>query len=164
MDMVGRNRDDKGEQANTVYLVGSDRISTELHNLSEEANASQSPPLTLDYELNDPTDLEQVYYRSDHFEFAKEGVPALYPDDGIDYVGKPAGWGLEQRAKYTREDYHKPSDEVKPDWDLSGMVEDAQMLFLVGYRVANDPKMPEWRPGNEFRAKREESLRKAAVK
>ena len=99
------------------------------------------------------------YYRSDHFEFAKEGVPALYPDDGLDYIGKPEGWGLEQRAKYTAEDYHKPSDQVKPDWELSGMVDDAKLYFLVGYRVANDPKMPEWKPGTEFKAKREQQLK-----
>ena len=55
-------------------------------------------------------------------------------------------------------DYHQPSDEVKPDWDLSGAAEDAQLLFVVGYRVANADRMPEWKPGNEFRAKREEML------
>ena len=101
------------------------------------------------------------YYRSDHFEFAKEGVPALYPDDGLDYIGKPEGWGLEQRAKFTAEDYHKPSDQIKPNWDLSGMVDDAKLYFLVGYRVANDPKLPEWKPGTEFKAKREASLQQA---
>ncbi|HEY8461667.1 MAG TPA: M28 family peptidase, partial [Blastocatellia bacterium] len=65
LDMVGRNRDDKAEEANSVYLVGSDRISTELHNITVESNASLARPLKLDFELNDPTDLEQVYYRSD---------------------------------------------------------------------------------------------------
>jgi len=101
------------------------------------------------------------YYRSDNFEFAKEGVPALYPDDGLDYIGKPEGWVLEQRAKFTAEDYHKPSDQIKPNWDLSGMVDDAKLYFLVGYRVANDPKLPEWKPGTEFKAKREASLQQA---
>ena len=60
------------------------------------------------------------YYRSDHFNFAKVGVPALNPDEGIEFVGKPAEYGEQVRAKYTADDYHKPSDEVKPDWDLSG--------------------------------------------
>src|SRR6185436_20363726 len=75
LDMVGRNRDDKAEEADTVYLVGSDRISTELHNLNEEANAHLPQPLKLDYEMNDPSDLEQVYYRSDHYSYAATGIP-----------------------------------------------------------------------------------------
>ena len=59
-----------------------------------------------------------------------------------------------------KKDYHAPSDEVKPDWDLTGAVEDAQLFFAVGYRVANADKFPEWKPGNEFKAKREKSLAK----
>lgn len=108
----------------------------------------------------DPESEKGFFYRSDHFEFAKEGVPALYADAGVNYVGKPAGWGLEKRNEYTTNDYHKPSDEVKPDWDLSGAVEDGQMLFEVGYRVAQSRTWPEWKPGTEFRAKREAMLGK----
>src|SRR5262249_34408625 len=78
MDMVGRNRDDKPEEANTVYLVGSDRISTELHNITVEANDSLAKPLKLDFEMNDPTDLEQVYYRSDHYSYAAKGIPIVF--------------------------------------------------------------------------------------
>jgi len=99
------------------------------------------------------------FYRSDHFNFAKEGVPAFDPDSGTEYVGKPADWGMQMRDRYTTEDYHKPSDEVKPDWDLSGGVEDCQLFLLVGYRVANADAMPTWLPGTEFKAKREASLR-----
>ena len=106
----------------------------------------------------DPEPEKGFFYRSDHFEFAKEGVPALYADAGVNYVGKPAGWGLQKRAEYTANDYHKPSDEIKPDWDLSGAVEDGQMLFEVGYRVAQSPVWPEWKPGTEFKAKREAML------
>jgi Zn-dependent M28 family amino/carboxypeptidase len=104
------------------------------------------------------------FYRSDHFSFAKEGVPAFAPLGGTDFVGKPADWGMKMRAKFTAEDYHKPSDEVKPDWDLSGLVQDAQLFLMVGYRVANESKMPEWKPGTEFKAKRESSLKAAAGK
>ncbi|MBI3662339.1 MAG: M28 family peptidase [Acidobacteria bacterium] len=104
------------------------------------------------------------FYRSDHFPFSKEGVPAFDPGEGTDFIGKPAGWGMKMREKYTQEDYHKPSDEVKPDWDLSGLVQDAQLYFMVGYRVANDAKMPEWKPGTEFKAKREASLKAATEK
>ena len=104
------------------------------------------------------------YYRSDHFCFAKEGVPALDPDSGIDYVGKPAGWGMEMRNKFTEEDYHKPSDQVKPYWDLSGAVEDLQLFAEVGYRVANAKTYPTWKAGSEFKARREEALKHAAGK
>jgi Zn-dependent M28 family amino/carboxypeptidase len=100
------------------------------------------------------------YYRSDHFEFAKQGVPALYIKGGMQYIGKPTDFGKQKREEYTANDYHKPSDEVKPDWDLSGAVEDAQMLFEVGFRVAQASKWPEWKPGTEFKAKREAMLQK----
>src|SRR5207247_7165355 len=70
IDMIGRNRDDKASESNTVYLVGSDRISTELHNLSRTANADLAKPMTLNYEFNDPSDLEQLYFRSDHYSYA----------------------------------------------------------------------------------------------
>ena len=108
----------------------------------------------------DPEPEKGFYYRSDHFNFAKQGVPALDPDAGIEYVGKDAAYGKTKRDEYTNNDYHAPSDEVKPDWDLSGAVEDAQLLMAVGYRVANADKIPEWKSGNEFKAKREESLKR----
>ncbi len=97
------------------------------------------------------------YYRSDHFNFAKVGVPALDTDDGLDYVGKPADFGKKKKDEYTENDYHSPSDEVKPDWDLTGLAEQAKLLMAVGYRVAQAEKMPEWKPGNEFKSIREKS-------
>jgi Zn-dependent M28 family amino/carboxypeptidase len=107
----------------------------------------------------DPEPEKGFYYRSDHFNFAKQGVPALYTDVGVEFVGKPADYAKQKRDEYTNNDYHAPSDEVKPDWDLAGAVEDTQLLYAVGYRVANAEKYPEWKPGNEFRAKREEMLK-----
>jgi len=101
------------------------------------------------------------FYRSDHFEFAKQGVPALYTDEGTEYVGKPDGYGMQKRKEYTERDYHKVSDEVKPDWDMSGAAEDLRLLFQVGYRVAQGEKWPEWKPGTEFKARREEALKRA---
>jgi Zn-dependent M28 family amino/carboxypeptidase len=101
------------------------------------------------------------YYRSDHFSFAKQGVPALDPDSGVDYVGKLPGWGLEMREKFTAEDYHKPSDKVKPYWDLRGAVQDLELLGEVGYRVANAQSFPTWKSGSEFRAKREAMMNQA---
>jgi Zn-dependent M28 family amino/carboxypeptidase len=106
----------------------------------------------------DPEPEKGFYYRSDHFNFAKQGVPALDPDAGIDFVGKSPDWGRKKRDEYTEKDYHAPSDEIKPDWDLAGAVDDAQLFFAVGYRVANADRYPEWKPGNEFKAKRDESL------
>jgi len=100
------------------------------------------------------------YYRSDHFNFAKQGVPALNPDAGVDYIGKPPEYAKQVRTEWNEKRYHQPTDVVLPDWDLSGTTEDLKVLFAVGYRVAQADKMPEWRPGNEFKAKREEMLRK----
>ncbi len=88
-------------------------------------------------------------------------MPALDPDSGTDYIGKPEGYSKAKRDEYTEKDYHKVSDEIKADWDLSGAVEDVQLLFQVGYRVAQDPKYPEWKPGTEFKARREEMLRRS---
>jgi len=112
---------------------------------------------------SDPEPEKGFYYRSDHFEFAKKGVPAFDPDEGIDFIGKPEGWGLETRRKYTAEYYHKPADTIKPDWDLSGAVEDCQLYFQVGFRIANDARLPEWRPGAEFKAIRDDSLRTSGI-
>jgi Zn-dependent M28 family amino/carboxypeptidase len=108
---------------------------------------------------SDPEPEKGLYYRSDHFEFAKNGVPAFDPDEGVDFLGKPDGWGLEQRRIYTAERYHKPADKIMPDWDMSGAVEDSQLFFLIGYRVANDSNMPEWNTGAEFKAIRDASLK-----
>ena len=99
------------------------------------------------------------YYRSDHFNFAKVGVPALDPSEGLDFLGKPPGWGMKMRDKYTREDYHKPSDQIKPYWDLSGAVQDLQLLGEVGYRIANLKTFPIWKTGSEFKAKRDAMMK-----
>lgn len=88
---------------------------------------------------------EGFYWRSDHVEFALGGVPALASSPGIDYVGRPVGWGEAKRQEYIRNDYHKVTDVIKPDWDLSGAVEDLQVLLEVGYRVAQEPGRPVWR-------------------
>ncbi|MGH7474670.1 MAG: M28 family metallopeptidase [Longimicrobiales bacterium] len=112
----------------------------------------------------DPEPEKGFYYRSDHFEFAKQGVPALYTDSGTEYIGRPPGYGDRKREEYTANDYHKPSDEVKPDWDLSGAVEDARLLFRVGYEVSEADRWPEWNEGTEFKAIREASVGEAVRK
>jgi Peptidase family M28 len=118
MDMVGRNRDDKAEEANTVYLVGSDRISTELHNVTVEANASMGSPLKLDFELNDPTDPEQVYYRSDHYSYAAKGIPIVFFTTGL------------------HGDYHHNTDSVEKI-NYEKMARIGQLVYETGRRVAN---------------------------
>ena len=99
-----------------------------------------------------------LFYRSDHFEFAKQGVPALDPDAGVEYIGKPEGYGRQTRDAYTANDYHKPSDEVKPNWDLSGAVEDLKAFAEIGYKVAQSDQFPEWKPGTEFKARRDAQI------
>jgi Zn-dependent M28 family amino/carboxypeptidase len=99
------------------------------------------------------------YYRSDHFEFAKQGVPALDPDAGRKTIGKPADYAQKKVDEYTEKNYHKVSDEIKSDWDLSGAVEDARLLLEVGYRVTEAERFPEWKPDSEFRARREAMLK-----
>jgi Zn-dependent M28 family amino/carboxypeptidase len=110
----------------------------------------------------DPEPEKGSYYRSDHFPFAKQGVPALASGGGTEYVGKPADWGQQIRKEYTENDYHKPSDVIRPDWDMSGAVQDLQYYWMVGYRVAQADRYPEWKPGTEFKALREQQLKGSA--
>jgi len=98
------------------------------------------------------------YYRSDQFELAKKGVPALYADAGNEIVGQPAEYGVRKREQYIANDYHKPSDEIKPDWDLRGAAQDMQLLVEVGVRVAQADRWPQWKEGSEFKAIREAML------
>ena len=118
MDMVGRNRDDKTEEANTVYIVGSDRISTEFHNVTVDANGALAKPLKLDYEMNDPTDLEQIYYRSDHYSYAAKGVPIVFLTTGL------------------HPDYHANTDSVEKI-NFEKMARIGQYAYEVGVTTAN---------------------------
>lgn len=99
------------------------------------------------------------FYRADQFEFSKFGVPSLYTGAGKDVIGKPPGFGQQKKDEFVAQHYHQPSDQVDPTWDVSGGAEDVQLLFEVGYQVANGDKWPEWKPGNEFKAKRDEALK-----
>jgi hypothetical protein len=123
MDMVGRNRNDDPKQANTILVVGSDRISTELHNINEDANASLPKPLTLDYEMNDPADTESIYTRSDHYSYAVKGIPIIFFFSGL------------------HPDYHQPGDEVsKIIFEKIQRV--AQLAYETGRRVGNLDHFP----------------------
>jgi Zn-dependent M28 family amino/carboxypeptidase len=105
------------------------------------------------------TDTEKGhFYRSDHFEFAKAGVPAFYTNAGLDVIGRPADYGRMRRDEYVAEDYHKVTDEIKPWWDLRGATEDAELLFRMGLRIAGGDTWPQWKPGCEFKARRDEMM------
>ena len=118
IDMIGRNRDDKKSETNTVYLVGSDRISTELDKISRDADQSLQPPLRLDYEMNDPSDPEQVYYRSDHYSYASKGIPIIFFTTGL------------------HPDYHANTDDVSKI-EFPKLTRVAQLVYETALRVAN---------------------------
>lgn len=123
MDMVGRNQADDPTHANMVLVVGSDRISTELHNINEDANASLPKPLTLDYTMNDPADPQSIYTRSDHYSYASKGIPIVFYFTGL------------------HPDYHRPSDTVdKIVFDKVRRI--AMLAYETGRRVANADKAP----------------------
>jgi Zn-dependent M28 family amino/carboxypeptidase len=138
-----------------ITMVGDDNSS--LIDLLREAAATQRRTVN-----PDPESEKGFYYRSDHFEFAKQGVPALYTDSGINYQGKDPAFSEQKRKEYTDKDYHKVSDQIKPDWDLTGAVDDAQLLTMIGYRVAQGDRYPEWKAGSEFKGKRDEMMKGVA--
>jgi peptidase M28-like protein len=125
IDMIGRSKlpgdnameDDHLTDANTVYLVGSNRISQELHKLSEETN-SQFQKMKLDYYYNDPNNPERIYFRSDHWNYAKHGIPIIFYFDG------------------TSVDYHRPTDTIEKI-DFTKMTKVARLVFETGWRIAN---------------------------
>jgi hypothetical protein len=123
MDMVGRNRCDDPGEANTVYLIGSDRISTDLHNLSEAVNAAMAAPLVLDYELNDPADPQSLYTRSDHYSYAAKGIPVIFYTTGL------------------HRDYHYLSDEIE-QIEFDKLARIARLVFVTGERLANLERPP----------------------
>jgi len=97
------------------------------------------------------------FYRSDHFSFAQAGIPSVSIGGGVDYVGRPAGWGLAQMDDYTANRYHQPSDEYRPDFDLSGAAQVADIVYRFGLALGNSRTIPTWNADAEFRAIREAS-------
>ena len=98
------------------------------------------------------------YYRSDQFSLAKVGVPGVYLHTGHAFLDRPEGWGKEQLDLWTEKHYHQRSDEYDPNWDLSGAIEDVQLLFQVGWVAANTTGMQTWTPGDEFEAARTNAI------
>ena len=95
-------------------------------------------------------DVRGSFYRSDHFPFAKAGVPAVSIEPGLNFIGKPAGWGREQADLYNRTRYHQPSDEYKSTFTYQGMALEAHVALRLAVAIANAPTMPEWLPRSEF--------------
>lgn len=118
IDMIGRNRDNQTSESNTVYLVGSDRISSELHQVNIAANRALDRPLTLDYEFNDPADGEQLYFRSDHYSYAAKGIPVIFFTTGL------------------HQDYHANTDEVS-HIEFPKLTRVAQLVYETAWRLGN---------------------------
>jgi len=143
LNIYGRTKD------LTVVGLGA----SDLDDYARDAAAAQGRVL-----VPDPFPEAGGYFRSDHFPFAKQGVPALNAGGGSDFIGRPAGWGKQVTDAYLAKHYHKPSDEIRPDWDLSGGLEDMQIYFAVGARAADTAVWPAWKPGSEFKARRDKML------
>lgn len=126
---------------------------SELDHYIEEAAREQGRTVN-----PDPTPEKGSYFRSDHFPFARQGIPAVYPSSGVDHVEHGKEWALAMREKYTAEKYHKPSDEFDPSWDLSGAIDDLRLLFKVGYRLAMESTFPNWKEGTPYRSKRDTDM------
>ena len=140
LNVLGRTRD--------VTVVGMGQ--SNLDDLAERIVSSMGRTLR-----PDPEPEKGFYYRSDHFEFAKVGIPAFNPNGGVEFLDKEEDWGLDMRERYTDEDYHKVSDEVKGYWDLAGAADDLKLFFEMGRDLANGKAWPEWSESSEFRAVRE---------
>lgn len=112
------------------------------------------------YASPDPAPEKGGYFRSDHFSFAKAGVPSLYLSEGIDNVEHGKEWGLARSEKWIMENYHKPSDNYEPDkWNFDGMIEDIRVYFEVGYDLSISKEFPEWKPGFPFKSLRDKMMK-----
>ena len=113
------------------------------------------------YAAPEPNPVVGYYFRSDHFNFAKIGIPALYIGTGIDHVEKGKEYGKQLQEEYVAQYYHKPADAYDPKrWNLDGAVDDVQLLYEVGRNLANSTKWPGWKEGSEFKAIRDSYFKK----
>src|SRR6266480_2621649 len=103
-------------------------------------------------------DVRGSFYRSDHFPFARAGVPALSIHPGRDFVGRPTGWGKEQDELYNRERYHQPSDEYHPTFTYAGLAQEVRVTMRLALAIANTPEPPRWLPSSEFQRPTTRSL------
>ena len=136
-----------------IVVVGKGQNDLEDYLIEEATKANREISFELHPEAGS-------YYRSDHFNFAKVGVPALYTSSGTEIEGKDKEIGKQLKDNYTSKNYHRPSDEYDPQvWKLDGAIADLQLLFKVGKRLSFTDKWPGWKEGSEFKAIREKSLK-----
>ena len=150
INMDGANQFGRTEDL-VVIGSGATTIEDVAAGIAAEQGRSLSP---------DPRPQVGSYYRSDHFEFAKVGVPAFYGRAGRRFIGQPPDFAEKQVDDYIAHRYHQVGDEVQPDWTFEGAAQDSALLFELGRRLADDATWPEWKPGNEFKARRDAMLRK----
>jgi len=150
INMDGLNIYGKTRDLSVVGLGNSD-----LDDYARDAAAGQGRHL-----VPDPKPENGGYFRSDHFPFARQGVPAINAGGGEEVIGKPEGWARKAQDAYTAQHYHKPSDIMRPDWDMGGAVQDLQIYYVMGYRLAQAGTFPEWKPGTEFKARRDKMMGK----
>jgi len=140
MSLIGPTRD--------VVVVGYG--ASELDDILARAVVVQDREM-----VREPTPEAGFYYRSDHFNFARAGIPALYAKGGVDHREQGREYGLAQQREYRDVAYHKPADQFDPSWDLRGVAEDLELLYMVGRELADGDSWPNWSEGNEFRAIRD---------
>jgi len=137
-----------------ITPLGADRstLGKFIEDVARDNNVTVSP---------DPRPEQGSFYRSDHFPFAKAGVPAVSFNPGVKFVGHSDKWGEEQFQDYNQHRYHQPSDEYSPNWNFGGMIQQARLAFWTGLRVANATDTPQWNKGDEFERARLKSLGRA---
>lgn len=135
MNILGRTRD--------FVPLGAERSSLErvVQGVALDNNMTVQP---------DPRPEQGSFYRSDHFPFAKVGVPSISLKEGMDFIGRPKGWGEQQFKAYNTANYHQPSDEYSDTWNFEGMIQEAMIAFEIGSRIANMNEMPRFKPTDEF--------------
>ncbi len=149
------------EMNNTVACINNDLVlavgrmkdvmitgygQSDLDDMLEEAAKKQDR-----YIMSDPNAHTGMYFRSDHFAFAKQGVPSLYARGNCDSREHGKQWAADREQDYINNCYHRPADNYDPAWDFEGIREDAQLAFEIGYKLANSDIWPEWKEGSEFR-------------
>ncbi|HLN54744.1 MAG TPA: M28 family metallopeptidase [Bacteroidales bacterium] len=134
----------------TIVGFGNSQLDDYTIKVLEKYNRYASP---------DPTPEKGGYFRSDHFPFARKGVPALYLSKGVDNIEHGKEWALAESEKWISENYHKPSDNYEPDkWDFKGMTDDIKVIFEVGYDLSMTDDFPEWKSGFPFKPLRDEMM------
>lgn len=134
----------------TIIGMGNSQLDNFAETVLKRHNRYASP---------DPTPEKGGYFRSDHFSFAKAGVPSLDLTDGVDNIEHGRQWGLAQSEKWTMENYHKPSDNYEPEkWNFEGMIDDIKIYFEVGYDLSISKEFPQWSPGFPFKPLRDKMM------